>query len=277
MTSFFEKVVLEHIGCIKSTEIALTPIHALIGPNDSGKTTALHAVRLALQARSSGFQKEAESWIPFDPKRSLLGETSQITLAADSASYATRFRNDGIACSLQSNGVEKPDSDSHGSWTQRRPTRAPFERFENDDGTKKSVAITLADGTPVPAKLMSEGMLYFLAFLIVEQLDPAFFLVEEPENGLHPTRIAEVMSILREMSKTSHVLLATHSPLVVNELDASEVTVLRRTPENGATATTLSKTADFERRSEIYATGELWLNVVDRMKRVIAMDSRAKD
>jgi predicted ATPase len=88
-------------------------------------------------------------------------------------------------------------------------------------------------------------------------------LIEEPENGLHPSRIGDVMRVLREVSKTSQIILATHHPLVINELQSDEVTILTRTPERGTVATPLSHTKNFEQRSKVYALGELWLNYAD--------------
>lgn len=99
------------------------------------------------------------------------------------------------------------------------------------EGNKVVLQARLVDGTVVPAAALSEGLLYFLGFTALQHLDDtALFLVEEPENGLHPARIAEVMAILRTLSKTSQILIATHSPFVVNELQGHEVTVVNREP-----------------------------------------------
>jgi predicted ATPase len=108
---------------------------------------------------------------------------------------------------------------------------------------------------------MSEGLLYYLAFAAIKHLEPtSILLVEEPENGLHPIRIAEVMNVLKEISKTTQVLIATHSPLVVNELSGDQVTVVTRDGERGTQVRRLSATANFEERSKVYAPGELWLS-----------------
>jgi predicted ATPase len=86
-------------------------------------------------------------------------------------------------------------------------------------------------------------------------------MLEEPENGLHPARIREVMNILKDLAKNgTQVLLTTHSPLVLNELEANQVTVLWRRDGEGARSTLMSKTADFEKRSEVFSLAELWLN-----------------
>jgi hypothetical protein len=56
------------------------------------------------------------------------------------------------------------------------------------------------------------------------------------------------------------VIIATHSPLVVNELRPDEVTVVTRSRETGTKATLIKDTPSFEERSKVYALGELWLS-----------------
>ncbi len=134
-------------------------------------------------------------------------------------------------------------------------------RLKNPTAGTKSIAITLLDGTDIEAEHMSEGMLYYLAFAALRYIDqPAILLIEEPENGLHPARIVEVMRVLRELSKTTQIILATHSPLVINELEPHEVSVITRSRETGTRATLIKDTANFEERAKVYALGELWLS-----------------
>jgi predicted ATPase len=124
--------------------------------------------------------------------------------------------------------------------------------------------VKLLDGTEVRPEFMSEGMLYFLAFALLPYLRPvSLILIEEPENGLHPSRIVEVMNVLRSVSATTQVVLATHSPLVINELRPEEVTLVTRTPEDGTRFTPISETPNFAKRSNAFALGELWLNYAD--------------
>ena len=89
------------------------------------------------------------------------------------------------------------------------------------------------------------------------------FLVEEPENGLHPARISEVMQILREISKTAQVVIATHSPLVINELDGDEVSVVTRDPEKGTQCILLKDVPGFDDAANIYRPGEFWVSYAD--------------
>jgi predicted ATPase len=137
-------------------------------------------------------------------------------------------------------------------------------RIKNISDSEKALGVQLLDGTEVGADFMSEGMLYYLAYAAIPHLQPtALLLIEEPENGLHPARIVEVMGVLREVSKTTQVILATHSPLVINELAPNEVTVLRRTPELGTKATLIKDTPNFDERAKVYALGELWVSYAD--------------
>lgn len=148
-------------------------------------------------------------------------------------------------------------------FTELFPTARAIQ-LTNPSPTTKALGVELMDGRSVGADRLSEGMLYWLAFAALPYLHPTpFILIEEPENGLHPSRIGDVMQVLREVSKTSQILLATHHPLVINELQSDEVTIITRTPERGTIATPLSLTKNFEQRSKVYALGELWLNYAD--------------
>ncbi|MEI8255406.1 MAG: ATP-binding protein [Deltaproteobacteria bacterium] len=131
--------------------------------------------------------------------------------------------------------------------------------------TQVTLQVELIDGTKVPAQHVSEGMLYFLAFAALRFLaNPSVLLVEEPENGLHPSRIADVMRILRDMASAepgaTQVLIATYSPLVINEMRPEEVTVVTRSPGEGSKFTPIVDTPNFSQRSQVYALGELWLS-----------------
>jgi predicted ATPase len=137
-------------------------------------------------------------------------------------------------------------------------------RLRTTSGTEKALGIRLTDGKIVGADFMSEGMLYYLAYATLPYLQPtAVILVEEPETGLHPARIHDVVKVLREVSKTTQVLVTTHSPLVVNELQPEEVTVLTRDLERGTQARRMIDTPNFEQRSKVYALGELWVSYAD--------------
>ena len=86
---------------------------------------------------------------------------------------------------------------------------------------------------------VSEGVLYFLALLcIIHQPDPPkLLLLEEPEKGIHPRRIKEVMDFIFELAELRdiQIILTSHSPYVVDHFaDIPEcISVFDR--ENGET------------------------------------------
>ena len=68
---------------------------------------------------------------------------------------------------------------------------------------------------------LSEGTLYFLALLcIINQPNPPkLLLLEEPEKGIHPRRIREVMDFIFRLAeeKDIQIILTSHNENVLNE------------------------------------------------------------
>ncbi|WP_064198010.1 MULTISPECIES: AAA family ATPase [Emticicia] len=87
---------------------------------------------------------------------------------------------------------------------------------------------------------LSEGTLYFLALLcIIHQPNPPkLLLLEEPEKGIHPRRIKEVVDFIFDLAqeKDIQVIMTTHHPYVVNEFqDIPEAVFIFDKDEEGAT------------------------------------------
>lgn len=91
------------------------------------------------------------------------------------------------------------------------------------------------------AEEVSEGVLYFLALLcIVHQPNPPkLLLIEEPEKGIHPRRIKEVIDFIFELAQLRdiQIILTSHSPYVVDHFaDIPEcISVFDRSRETGET------------------------------------------
>jgi predicted ATPase len=103
-------------------------------------------------------------------------------------------------------------------------------------GSTYTLAFKLHDGTVVAAQHMSQGLLLYTGFLaLVHRATlPGVLLVEEPERGLHPQRLVEVISALRGLSERGvQVLVTTHSPDVLGVCKASEILIFhRRQPQS---------------------------------------------
>lgn len=290
---YLEWARIEKYRCIRSVDLHLTRLHALIGPNDSGKSSllrALHTQRQGLWISNGMALGAGWGWGKYPAPPSGSGFPPE-TLSAAIACLFTAFLR------LDPDDLRQPASlfaGNHSPWfcnerglglpalydallsrdipaflaisqrfTKLFPTVRAL-RMINPDDSHKTLGLTLTDGTEIGPEDMSEGMLYWLAFAVIAYLNPVgILLIEEPENGLHPLRIAEVMRILRDISKQTQVILATHSPLIINELQPEEVTIVTRTPERGTICTPMTETKNFAERSKVYALGELWLSYAD--------------
>lgn len=94
-----------------------------------------------------------------------------------------------------------------------------------------SIVMTDRNGTPHMASSLSDGTLRFLALAIMseERAPRPLLCLEEPENGMHPSRIPAMLRLLQELAVDTdeavgddnplrQVLINTHSPSVVAEV-----------------------------------------------------------
>ena len=105
-------------------------------------------------------------------------------------------------------------------------------------------------------------MLLVLAYLTILSLPqpPKVILLEEPENGIHPKRLREVLSILRDLVKerpTSQIILTTHSPYVLDTFQPDEVTVCQQVDGETKIAR-LSESKSVREQLDIFSLGEIW-------------------
>ncbi len=98
------------------------------------------------------------------------------------------------------------------------------------------LAVKYASGSdPVPSWLLSDGTLRLLALTLLAYVPEhqGIYLIEEPENGIHPRAIEAVFQSLSSVYD-GQVLLATHSPLILGLAKPEQILCFARTP-SGAT------------------------------------------
>lgn len=116
----------------------------------------------------------------------------------------------------------------------------------------------------LPASQAAEGMLYLLGYLALLHLPhpPRVLLIEEPENGIHPRRVGDIVRILRllvDKHPETQIVLTSHSPYLVDEFQPEEVTLCRRDSASGdVVLTRLDEIPEVKRSLKIFSLGEIW-------------------
>ena len=133
--------------------------------------------------------------------------------------------------------------------------------------------------TTIPCAHASDGAMLLTAFLALAYSEqPGMLLIEEPENGLHPSRLRAVVEMLRKLStgevgtRPRQVILTTHSPLLLNYTKPEEVRIVRRDPVTGTQVTPLTAVPDIHKLLEEFAVGELWYLLGEEAFAVAVLD-----
>ena len=97
------------------------------------------------------------------------------------------------------------------------------------DDRHSYLVVVYGDGLEVPSWALSDGTLRLLALTIIAYLpeNGSAYLVEEPENGVHPLAVEAVYRSLSS-SYDAQVLVATHSPVFLACTEPSELLCFSR-------------------------------------------------
>ena len=89
---------------------------------------------------------------------------------------------------------------------------------------------------PFDKALLSDGTYNILALLtaVFQSDEPQFLCIEEPENGLHPKVIKELVHLFREAceEKRHYIWLNTHSQTLVSQLKPEEIILVNKKERN---------------------------------------------
>jgi predicted ATPase len=149
-----------------------------------------------------------------------------------------RFQTDGSNLPWVIEELKK-NHDLFQSWLNHVRTALEdiksIETVERPEDRHRYLVVEYANGAKVPSWLVSDGTLRLLALTIPAYLPDltGTFLIEEPENGIHPRAIETVLQSLSSMYE-SQVLIATHSPIAINMLDPSQILCFAKS-SSGAT------------------------------------------
>jgi predicted ATPase len=140
----------------------------------------------------------------------------------------------------------------------------------------KGICFETRLGARIRARQASDGAILFLAFLALAYVPtpPTLLLIEEPENGIYPKRLGELIKLLKDLAHRAdgvqlpQIIISTHSPYVVSFFEPEEVTFLGR-PLHDADAPVRARPLrdaphirDRLAGGEFYL-GELWYNLTE--------------
>lgn len=108
---------------------------------------------------------------------------------------------------------------------------------------------------------ISDGTIKFMLLMGILYNPEGGYLcaIDEPESYLHPDMIRSVAKMMKDASKRTQLIVATHSPLLLNDFKLSDILVFQK---NGSNQT------EVKRGDEAYTgdnaadalPGQLWLN-----------------
>jgi len=139
----------------------------------------------------------------------------------------TRFQTDGsnlpwVVAAL------KTDGKRFQAWIEHVRTALEdikdIESVERPEDKHRYLVVEYMNGAKVPSWLVSDGTLRLLTLTIPAYLPDleGTFLIEEPENGIHPRAIETVLQSLSSIYR-SQVLVATHSPVALNMIAPEKI------------------------------------------------------
>jgi len=147
-----------------------------------------------------------------------------------------KFKTDGSNLPWVIEDLKKRDMDAYRNWVEHIRTALPDVEevltVERADDKHRYLKIQYNSGMEVPSWLVSDGTLRLLALTLPAYL-PDFegvYLIEEPENGIHPRAIETVFQSLSSVYN-AQILLASHSPVILSMVHLEDVLCFGKTPD----------------------------------------------
>jgi hypothetical protein len=158
---------------------------------------------------------------------------------ASAPGQSTSFKPDGSNLPWVIERLRSKAGDRFRAWIDHVRTALPdvidINTVEREDDRHRYLRVRYRNGLEVPSWMVSDGTLRLLALTLPAYL-PDFtgvYLVEEPENGVHPAALEAVFQSLSSVYG-AQMLLATHSTVILSQAEPEQVLCFSKTP-SGAT------------------------------------------
>lgn len=111
---------------------------------------------------------------------------------------------------------------------------------------------------------LSDGSMRFIALATLllqpRSIMPQMIIIDEPELGLHPYAIDQLAEMIKEASCHSQIIVATQSPKLVDQFDASEIAIVETIETAGVNYTEVKRLNEDQLAEWLqeYTISELW-------------------
>jgi predicted ATPase len=206
-----------------------------------------HAFKLGPRKSALANLPEDESKFPVSTwlKALLIDGVQQIVLnsllirLASPPGQVRSFKPDGSNLPWVIDNLQRKSPDRFQQWIAHVQTALPdvegIRTVERPEDRHRYLVLRYRGGLEVPSWVASDGTLRLLALTLLAYL-PEFYgvyLIEEPENGIHPLAVESVFQSLSS-AYDAQILVATHSPVMLSLAEADKILCFAKTPE-GAT------------------------------------------
>jgi len=149
------------------------------------------------------------------------------------------FRPDGSNLPWVVAELEREEPNRINDWVAHLRTALPdleaIRTVERPDDKHRYLMLRYRGGFEVPSWMASDGTLRLLALTLPAYLPKlsGIYLIEEPENGIHPRAVETMFQSLSSVYD-AQILLASHSPVILSLVEPSQLLCFAKT-EDGAT------------------------------------------
>ncbi|MBI2506031.1 MAG: ATP-binding protein [Candidatus Latescibacteria bacterium] len=151
----------------------------------------------------------------------------------------TEFQPDGSNLPWAIEELLKKDRRGFERWIAHVRTALPdlqtVETVEREEDKHRYLRVVYETGLKAPSWTVSDGTLRLLALTLVAYLEEPgrVYLIEEPENGIHPRAVETVFQSLSSTYE-AQILCASHSPIILSLAEPEQLLCFAQTRE-GAT------------------------------------------
>lgn len=164
----------------------------------------------------------AATWV----KRFLMEGVRKVVLSAEAMRRPSppgsprQFLPDGSNLPWVVHELQEKDATRFDRWIEHFRTAIPdlktVSTVERPEDRHRYIVVEYSNGLKAPSWVVSDGTLRMLALTLLAYIEgvEGIYLIEEPENGIHPKAVETVYQSLSSVYK-AQVLCASHSPVVL--------------------------------------------------------------